>query len=189
METLAQRGTDAQLLMKPILNLDSDLCSVLSVKVWSHPAQACLHVRWRSHHRAVPAVWSVGIDLLARLPCLSCSSLYALSPLFCQRIPLSYSDPLCLFLIPFFWPARPSRCEITTNAPWQSDTMRSPGPAPSAFNLIWLEERACVCVEVAGGWGVGLGRDESHRCVILHQVVSPSLILPKLLSSLLTQKQ
>lgn len=56
METLAHRGTDAQLLMKPILDLDSDLCSVLSVKVWSHPVQACLRVRWRSHHQPVPAV-------------------------------------------------------------------------------------------------------------------------------------
>lgn len=56
METLAQRGTDAQLLMNPRLDLDSDLCSVQSVKVWSHPAQARLRVRWRSRHRAVPAV-------------------------------------------------------------------------------------------------------------------------------------
>lgn len=52
METFAHRGTDAQLLMKPILDLDSDLCSVLSVKVWSHPVQACLRVRWRSHQPA-----------------------------------------------------------------------------------------------------------------------------------------
>ena len=127
--------------------------SLLSVKVWTHPVQACLRVRRRSHHQAVPAVWSVRIDLLGRLP-------HPLKPLFYQHVSLSFSGPLCLVLIPFSWPGRPSQCEIMGNAAWQSDTTHSPDPAPSGFNLIWSEKRAhvCVCVRddsvlVVGGRG------------------------------------
>lgn len=88
METLAHRGTDAQLLMKPILDLGSDLCTLLSVKVWTHPVQACL--------------MSDGIPITSLCQLcdqwgLICWTVFPvpLRPLFYQHIPLSFSGPLC----------------------------------------------------------------------------------------------
>ena len=111
------------------------------------------------------------------------------------------------FFFFFFWPGRPSQCEIMVNAPWQSDTTHSPGPAPSGFNLIWSEKKK------GGGWwcwwwrdvGWGGERDEGMEDWVLvewewggggtrwklavlfsAEIVSPSFILPKLPSPLLT---
>lgn len=98
--------------------------------------------------------WSVGRRTicisLPSLPLLS--SLHPLSNYFvclCSSIFFLLSASLCFFSR---WPGWPSQCEIMVNAPWQSDTMHSPGPAPSGFNLIWVEK--CVGgVMVAKGWG------------------------------------
>lgn len=131
-----------------------------------------------------------GIDLLAAgpnssAPSLSPSENLSLSPpppLFSLYL-LSSSSPLypSIFLPSvsrrfFFWPGRPSQCEIMVNAPWQSDTTHSPGPAPSGFNLIWSEKWGSVVV-VKGwsggemkGWRTGCssegggGQDESLAC-------------------------
>lgn len=102
-----------------------------------------------------------GIDLLATHPYSSVPSL-SCPPSFWKLLYLSLvSSLLFLYLFQpppqfFFWPGRSSQCEIMVNAPWQSDTTHSPGPAPSGFNLIWSEKCVCVCVEVGRGGG-GLG--------------------------------
>lgn len=118
--------------------------------------------------------WSVGsrtvfISPLSLLPSFSLKT--SLSPLLLSLCLLSsFSVRVSLYLfhsltlpVPrpfFFWPGRPSQCEIMVNAPWQSDTTHSPGPAPSGFNLIWSEKRVCVCVVEGllgggGGWRDG----------------------------------
>lgn len=103
-----------------------------------------------------------GIDLLAAGPYSSvlsvslslCKPLSLSSSLLSPSFKLLSAPSLSLYLSPslplsvsrcfFFWPGRPSQCEIMVNAPWQSDTTHSPGPAPSGFNLIWSEK-----------WGLG----------------------------------
>lgn len=134
--------------------------------------------------------WSVGsrtvfISPLSLLPSFSLKT--SLSPLLLSLCLLSsFSVRVSLYLfhsltlpVPrpfFFWPGRPSQCEIMVNAPWQSDTTHSPGPAPSGFNLIWSEKRVCVwwrgCWEGVVGEGMedwvlvggGGGQDESLAC-------------------------
>lgn len=129
--------------------------------------------------------------LLFSLYLLSSSSLRLYPSIF---LPLSLSLSLVAF---FFWPGRPSQCEIMVNAAWQSDTTHSPGPAPSGFNLIWSEKWGVVVV-VKGWWGEmkgwrtgcllegGAGDKMKGWRVILRRIVSPSFILPKLPSPLLT---
>lgn len=110
-----------------------------------------------------------GIDLLAAGPFSSVLSI-------CLSLSLHLSPSVCLSLhfVPR-WPGTPSRCEIMVNAPWQSDTTHSPGPAPSAFNLIWSEKWEGGVVVMVKGWrvrwrGGGLGacwrggQDESSAC-------------------------
>lgn len=100
--------------------------------------------------------WSVGntplfISPLSVLPSIVLKTSLSLSCII-SSVSLSFSTPPQFF----FWPGRSSQCEIMVNAPWQSDTTHSPGPAPSGFNLIWSEKCVCVCVEVGRGGG-GLG--------------------------------
>lgn len=57
------------------------------------------------------------------------------------------------------------------NAPWQSDTTHSPGPAPSGFNLIWSEKNGRGGGgDDGGGGGEGMsggGRDEGMEDWVL----------------------
>lgn len=106
-------------------------------------------------------------------------------------------SPLCLYYFLtlsascfFFCSGRPFQCEIMVYAPWQSDTMHSPGPAPSGFNLIWPEKKGCVRAVVKrwrSGYWVEKGGKMKASSVILCWIVSPSFILPKLPSPLLTR--
>lgn len=137
------------------------------------PSQACLHVTWRSHHLPVPAVRSVGLICWQQgrihqhppTPPLPLSS-SPFPPLYLfHSLPLPAPPSPHAFFFFFFWPGRASQCEIMVNAPWQSDTTHSPGPAPSGFNLIWSERRVCVRRGgvvagkkgwvLVGGWGGG----------------------------------
>lgn len=145
---------------------------------------------------------------------LSLSFKLLFSPSLSLYLSPSLARSLCLsslfFFFFFFWPGRPSQCEIMVNAPWQSDTTHSPGPAPSGFNLIWSEKNGrgggvmMVVVVVKGcrvggemkGWRtgclwsggvVGVGGTRWKLAVLFSaEIVSPSFILPKLPSPLLT---
>lgn len=145
---------------------------------------------------------------LVSLYLLSSSSLRLYPSIFLPRS-LARSVSRRFFFFFFFWPGRPSQCEIMVNAPWQSDTTHSPGPAPSGFNLIWSEKNGrgggmMVVVVVKGcrvggemkGWRtgclwsggvVGVGGTRWKLAVLFSaEIVSPSFILPKLPSPLLT---
>lgn len=144
-----------------------------------------------------------GMDLLAALPYFSVlrlsvsgflrNTLLFISLKNCSSLSLYPTTflPVCLLLLFFFFcSGRPFQCEIKVYAPWQSDTTHSPGPAPSGFNLIWSEKKGCVCVVVRRwrrGYWVEKGGKMKACHAILCWIVSPSFILPKLHSCLLTR--
>lgn len=155
-------------------------CWILSVKVWPLPEAPWSrpHMAFLSSARASCAI--SGIYLSGAGPCSSVLYLFLSLTILSHSLPLIPSTVLVLCLSPllfFFWPGRPSQCEIMVNAPWQSDTTHSPGLAPSGFNLIWSENGG-------GGWWWWEWRAEMKAgCVIFRRIASPSFILPKLTSS------
>lgn len=161
-DLIPRQYSELGLAVECLLDLDSDLCRVWNpfcegmAPSWASPMQACLRVIWRSYHQDAPAVRPVGLvfchisQFFVSLFLVFSETLFTLSTFQMARLSLHHYLSTSVYLLFFFCSGRQYQCEIMVNAPWQSDTTHSPGPAPSGFNLIWSEKRWGE-----GGWRTG----------------------------------